>query len=527
MLGFTLIAAFLSRKIANDYLRNLKDASRIVPTVWDLKTGKNVLWRVPLGSVVHRSPVVHGEQIYVGTNNAAGFLPRYPAEVDLGVLLCFQISDGKLLWQHSNEKLPTGRVHDWPLQGISSRPCVERDRLWYVTNRCEVVCLDTEGFRDAENDGPCQDEEFTDEMEADIVWRFDMMGELGVSPHNLSTCTPAVWGESVFVVTGNGVSESHLPPVADAPSFLALDKTTGKVLWTDNSPGHNVMHGQWASPVVAKLGGAMQALFPGGDGWLYSFDPKGTANGKGKLLWKFDCNPKDSKWILGGRGTRNNLLHAPTIHEGLVYIAMGQDPEHGEGQGRVWCIDPTRRGDVSPAIVFNEKNPDVPIPHRRIQASIAEQGDFIMPNPNSAAIWQFDQHDANGNGEIEFEERMGRSLSSVEIKDDLLFVSDLAGVLHCLDRQTGHQHWGFDLWAQTYSSPVIAGKHVYIGDEDGEIAVFGLSSDPKVAMPSGMPLQEIYCGKSINGTMNVKNNVMYIVTHGELIAVGEPKPSEP
>jgi outer membrane protein assembly factor BamB len=221
------------------------------------------------------------------------------------------------------------------------------------------------------------------------------------------------------------------------------------------------------------------------------------------------------------------LLHAPTIHKGLVYIAMGQDPEHGEGQGRVWCIDPTRRGDVSPELVFNEKNPDIQIPHRRIQASIAEQGDFYMPNPNSAAVWQFDQHDANGNGEIEFEERMGRSLSSVEIKDDLLLVSDQAGVLHCLDRQTGHQHWGFDLWAQTYASPVIAGKHVYIGDQDGEIAVFGLSSDPKVAMPSGMPLQEIDCGKSINGTMNVSNNVMYIVTHGELIAVGEPKPSGP
>ena len=80
------------------------------------------------------------------------------ARVDLGCLICFNEADGKFLWQHSSEKLPTGRVHDWPLQGIISVPCVQEDRMWFVTNRGEVVCLDTEGFRDGENDGPFRDE---------------------------------------------------------------------------------------------------------------------------------------------------------------------------------------------------------------------------------------------------------------------------------------------------------------------------------------------------------------------------------
>ena len=34
-----------------------------------------------------------------------------------GLLLCFDEETGKFLWQHSNEKLPSGRVHDWPEQG--------------------------------------------------------------------------------------------------------------------------------------------------------------------------------------------------------------------------------------------------------------------------------------------------------------------------------------------------------------------------------------------------------------------------
>ena len=74
-----------------------------------------------------------------------------------------------------------------------------------------------------------------------------------------------------------------------SPAFLAMDKNNGKVLWSDNSPGANVLHGQWSSPAYGKLGGVDQVLFGGGDGWLYSFDPKGD-NGKAKLLWKFDCN---------------------------------------------------------------------------------------------------------------------------------------------------------------------------------------------------------------------------------------------
>jgi beta-lactamase regulating signal transducer with metallopeptidase domain/outer membrane protein assembly factor BamB len=418
------------------------DLTQTVPTDFDLESGKNVRWRVPLGSVTMRAPLVHADQIYVGTNNHHAYNSRYPTDVDLGVLLCFRKSDGKFLWQHSNEKLPTGRAHDWPLQGVTSRPSVEGDRLWYITNRCEIVCLDTQGFHDLQNDGVIKDEVPAEANEADVVWRYDMMAELGVRPHNISTCTVAIWKDRIFAVTGNGVGESHQAGVADAPSFIALDKQSGQLLWSDNSPGQNVLHGQWGSPVVAELAGRTQVIFPGGDGWLYSFDPLGGPDGRSSLIWKFDCNPKDSTWVLGGRGTRNNLLHAPTVHQGLLYIAMGQDPEHGSGPGRVWCIDPSGTGDVSPELVFNKSDPETLVPHRRAQACIAENGDFTRPNPNSKAVWQFTGQDVDGNGELTIEESMSRSLSSISIKDDLLFVSDVDGILHCLDRRTGRSSGG-------------------------------------------------------------------------------------
>ena len=97
---------------------------------WVKDDSKNVKWVAHLGSQSYGNPVVANGQVYVGTNNGNGYLKRYPATIDLGVLACFSEKDGKFLWQHSNEKLPTGRVHDWPLQGVCAAPLVEGERVW-------------------------------------------------------------------------------------------------------------------------------------------------------------------------------------------------------------------------------------------------------------------------------------------------------------------------------------------------------------------------------------------------------------
>jgi outer membrane protein assembly factor BamB len=150
--------------------RNNTPEGKDIPVEWtigsfDLKSGKwnkdeaeNVKWVASLGSQSYGNPVVANGKVYVGSNNGAGYLKRYPATIDLGVLLCFDEKTGKFLWQHSNEKLPTGRVHDWPLQGVCAAPLIEGERVWYVSNRGEVLCLDSQGFRDNEDDGPVSNE---------------------------------------------------------------------------------------------------------------------------------------------------------------------------------------------------------------------------------------------------------------------------------------------------------------------------------------------------------------------------------
>ncbi|HAN96883.1 MAG TPA: serine/threonine protein kinase [Planctomycetaceae bacterium] len=492
---------------------NVPEATGL-PTEWDIASGTNVLWSAKVGSETYGNPVVANGKLYIGTNNGSGYIERYPSKVDLGCLICFDSETGEFLWQHSNEKLPTGRVHDWPDQGVCAAPLVDGEKLWYVSNRGEVVCLDTEGFRDGENDGPFVEETPVGEREADVIWKLNMMKELGVSQHNMCSCSVMAVGDMLFVITGNGVDEGHIElPAESAPSFICVSRSTGKVLWTDNTPGNNVLHGQWSSPAYGVFDGVEQVIFGGGDGYVYSFEPKGE-NGKGKLLWKFDCNPKDSLYVLGGRATRNHLIATPVIYDGKVYVAVGEDPEHGEGPGHLWCIDPTKRGDVSPSIVYNSSDPEVPAPHRRLQAMKVEEGDFQRDNPNSAAIWHYVGADPE-----EFETTMHRTCGTVAIKNDLLFVVDFSGVVHCVNAQTGEAHWTHDMLSASWASALIADDKVYMGNEYGDVLVFALSAEKELLATNVMDT-------AVYTTPIAAGNTIYIANRNRVFAIREGATSE-
>ncbi len=356
-----------------------------------------------------------------------------------------------------------------------------------------------------------------DKHEADTVWRFDMMKQLNVSQHNMCSCSVTGIGDLLFVNTSNGVDESQVDlPAPNAPSFIALDKRTGELIWADNSPGDMILHGQWSSPAAAVIGGVPQVIFAGGDGWVYGFRADRGTKGKPELLWKFDGNPKETKWVPGGSGTRNNIIATPVIHDSKVFVAMGQDPEHGDGQGQLWCIDPTRRGDVSPQLAVKANDHSQILPRNRFQAVDPEKGEAAIDNPNSAVVWHFAKSDRNGDGKFDFEEVMHRSLGTVAIKDGLLFIADFSGLFHCIDAKTGKPHWSYDMLAAAWGSPLIVDNHVYIGDEDGDLCIFNLSAEPHE------PIAEIYMGQSVFSSPIVANRVLYIANMTQVFAIQKP-----
>ena len=122
---------------------------------------------------------------------------------------------------------------------------------------------------------------------------------------------------------------------------------------------------------------------------------------------------------------------------------------------------------------------------------------------------------------------MHRTVGSPAIKNNLLFIADFSGLVHCLNAKTGKPYWTCDLLASCWTTPLIVGENVYVSDEDGDVAIFALSMDPdksvkKAGVASGAihePLNEINMKKVIYTMPVVANNILYIAGRNELFAI--------
>ena len=291
------------------------------PVDWDTETGRNVVWTVELGNETYGRPVVAGDVVYVGTDNARRLNPAI--DDDAGVLMAFSAKDGKFLWQDVAPRVERG-LRQFILPSTTSAPYVEGNRLYYVTAECQLRALDT--------------------ASGDIIWELDMCARLGVYAHEATNSEVLAVGDLLMVSTSNGQNEGHtIVPSPRAPSLIAVDKRSGEVVWRAIGAGGQVLHGQWSSPVAAAVNGRIQVLFGGGDGWLRSYDAA-----SGHEVWRFDGNPKDARWLPRPRVlSRGSIIAAPVFADGRVFVAMGLSPGHGNGPSLIHAINPNGQGDVT------------------------------------------------------------------------------------------------------------------------------------------------------------------------------------
>ena len=387
------------------------------PVDWDTTTGRNVVWSVELGNDTFGRPVVAGDAVYVGTDNARQMNPAFRDES--GVLMAFHATDGAFLWQDVSPRVERG-LRQFLLPSTTGAPYVEGNRLFYVTAECQLRALDTQGFRDGENSGPYQHEVFQDVASADIVWELDMCSSLGVFAHEASNSEVLPLGDLLLVSTSNGQNEGHTRvPSPRAPSLIAVDKRSGEVVWRAVGAGGQVLHGQWSSPVAADVNGRTQVLFGGGDGWLRAYDAA-----SGHEVWRFDGNPKEARWLpRPGVLSRSSIIASPVVADGRVFIAMGQSPGHGNGPSLLYAISPNGQGDVTA----------------------------------SRVLWTSRQ--------------VGRVVGTPVVKDGLLYVADVGGTVHCLDAATGAQLWTHQTNEAIWGCLLLAGDRVYAGTVDGNMTV--------------------------------------------------------
>ena len=466
--------------------RNMVSNETNLPETFDLETGENVKWSAPLGGNAYGSPVIASGSVLIGANNS---LPRDPRNRgDRGVLLCLNEADGTLRWQLAVPRLvdPESSNRDWPMIGICSPPTVEGNRVYAVTNRFEVVCLDLNGQADG-NDGPYQDEgrhmapsgtpplEVT-AMDADIIWIFDMPGEIGTYTHDSAHSSILLDGPYLYINTCNCVDDTHqVIRRPEAPSLIVLDKATGKLVAKDGERiGPRIFHSTWSSPALGEVADKRLVFFGGGDGSCYAFDALKPSAPLGpvatlKRFWRFDSDPTAPKenvhdyWKNRVEGP-STIMGMPVFHDNRVYVTVGGGMFWGKEKVWLKCIDATLSGDIT----------------------------------GSGELWSYplEMH----------------SCSTPSISKGLLFVADTAGKIHCIDAGTGQGYWTHDLGREVWGSTLVADGKVYVGTMRGDFWIFAAEKDKRI-------LASVRFDDPIASTPVAANGVLYVATLKQLYAL--------
>ncbi len=375
------------------------------------------------------------------------------------------------------------------------------DRADVVTTSCEIVCLDVKGLSDG-NDGPLVDESTCiagsknppvpiQKTDGDILWKFDLVDQLGDCPHDVAACSVLVDGPILYCTSANGVNHEQtfcLHP--DAPSFIALEAVTAKLLATGTENlGHRMWHCLLVPPTVEVVNGKRLVFFGCGDGLCYAFEALQevpSAPIHFKKVWSYDCNPphfrdplgdgKPFTYYIGDKRKKytttkidgtflgpSEIVASPVFHEGRVYGTMGQDPRHGRGRGLLHCIDASKTGDIT----------------------------------HSGCVWNY--------------EGLERSISSVAISDGLVDAAELSGKAHCLEEDTGMPCWVHETNAETWSTPPVADGKVYVCTKKN-LVTLDAGKEKKV-------ISEITLGSTTYATPFVAKGTLFVCSQSYLWAV--------
>ena len=477
------------------WTRNQVSSETGLPETFDPATGRNVAWTARLGSETYSTPVVAAGRVFIGTNNDPPRDPRLKG--DRGVHLCLDEKDGRLVWQLALTKRGPTAYWDWPRSGSCSPVTVEGDRVYTVTCRGEVVCLDLDGLADG-NDGPFKDEGalFAPKgdpplepaaTDADVIWITDLTREAGVRQHDGAHSSILVHGPHLYVNTSNGLNDAHTAiENPEAPSLVVIEKATGRIVAREaEGIGRKTFHSTWSSPALGEVKGRPLVFFGGGDGVVYAFEPfdragnapgaevpAGTASVPAplKCAWRFDCDPEApkedvQKYIRNRKVSPSNIKSMPVFHDGRLYVTSGGDVWWGKPQAWLKCVD-----------------------------AAAGTGDITK----AGLLWSYALR--------------SHCMSTPAVHGGLVYAADCGGGVHGVDAATGQAVWTHEAGGDMWASPLVADGKVYIGTRRGTLWVLAAGREKRV-------LGEVALKSPIHATAVAANGALYVATMTHLYAV--------
>ncbi|MCW5554038.1 MAG: PQQ-binding-like beta-propeller repeat protein [Verrucomicrobiae bacterium] len=502
------------------WTRNMVSSEKGLPDSFDPQTGRNIKWMARLGTETHSTPIIAGGRVYIGTNNGEPRDPKHQG--DRGVLMCFDEQTGNFLWQLVVPKREEDPYFDWPKSGISSTATVEGDRVYLVSNRGEVLCLDARGMANG-NDGPFLNEGARltvaagsgaplrpvagaeinplplapppgvellkpGPTDADILWVFDLVTGAGTWPHDAAHSSILIHGDHLYLNSCTGVDNTHKRiRKPDAPSLVVLDKRTGRLLARDDERiAPNIFHCTWSSPSLATVNHRPLIFFAAGNGVVYAFDIVRANPPPGEVLklnkvFAFDFDPTAPKedvhrYNSNRREGPSNIYGMPVFHDGRLYVAGGGDLWWGKNEAWLKCID---------AIALTR-------PGRHPLAS--------------------DRSGAGAEGLLWSYPLEKHVMSTAAVYEGMVFMADCGRTFHCVDATTGKRLWTHEIRGEVWASPYVADGKVYLGTRGGAFYVFAANRQKNV-------LAELELVSPISGTATAANGVLFVATMNHLYAL--------
>lgn len=374
-----------------------------LPTKWGGTDNENVLWKSPLVGEGHASPIVSGERLFVCTAHWPESVKDRKAVIPEHHVLCYSVSDGKLLWDSLVEPGPWLRndFRSGPGGGYAApTPVTDGQRVYVVFGSSVMAAMDFEGR---------------------LVWRKE------ITPHTFDVTigsSPVLFDDTVLMLCAmTNKKDSKL---------VAYDKADGTIRWEAALPQAGFAH---STPVKIEVGGKPQLVIVASGGGESDRGIQGLDPRNGEALW----------WCRGGGEASSAAFGA-----GIVYC------DNGRG-GPGIAIDPSGSGDVTKTHIKWRVNQ---VPEAIGSPIIVGQRVYRLHTPNVLKCWNA------ATGEQVYAQRLDRLTSTwaSPIADGagrLYFAT--AGVSHVV--QTGDEFSSLainDLGDPNHASPAVFGGKLFL-----------------------------------------------------------------
>jgi outer membrane protein assembly factor BamB len=359
------------------------------PTNWSDTQG--IKWRTELPGFGVSSPIVVGNRVFVTCYSGYGTPQGQGSMSDLKRhLVSVDRSTGKVLWTKTVDAVLPEDPYEPP--GVTSHgyashtPASDGKLVYAFFGKSGVYAYDMDGYE---------------------VWKAAV--GTGSGPQRWGSASSPLVHENLVIVTAAEESES----------IVAIDKSTGKTVWTAAAEG---LQSTWGTPLVAKSESATELVV--------------SVPGE---VWGFNMETGKLRWF--SRGTSDNSASTSlTIDEGVVYAVGGRG-------GDAVAVKVGGKGDVNDSAVVWDANIQ-----GRFASPIAYKGHLYTVNNDvvscfnaatgeqiyqerlpEAAVAPAPQAPAEGGGRRGGGRMGGGQYSSPIVADGKLYVTLKSGVVHVLE----------------------------------------------------------------------------------------------